>query len=111
MPALVLLIVVIAVVLLLAKSFHDAQQARGEGGEPASARPAPEPRRRPSMSRPRRRLVIDEEKLADHAAKLRKAVEAGLVTSDEAVASIVRQTDGQLGEEAARQLLNIRDAA
>jgi hypothetical protein len=109
MPAVVLLIVVVAVVLFLAKSVYDAQQLREGQGSPRVERLE---RRTPRTPRPRRaRVVIDEQKLADHVAKLRKAVKAGLVTREEAAASIIRQADGQLSEEAALQLLNAKDAA
>ncbi|HVL98552.1 MAG TPA: hypothetical protein VM324_04590 [Egibacteraceae bacterium] len=54
---------------------------------------------------------IDEEGLAEHVAKLRDAIGAGLVTTDEAVASICRFTNGVLSEEAARELLRRQGAA
>jgi hypothetical protein len=108
MPAVVLLIVVVAVVLFLAKSVYDAQQLREQTGEA----PTRVERRPPKTPRPRRpRVVVDEQKLAEHVAKLRKAVKAGLVTREEAAASIIRQAEGQLSEEAALQLLNAKDAA
>jgi hypothetical protein len=107
MPAVVLLIVVVAVVLFLAKSVYDAQQLREQTGE--TPRVERRPPKTPRVRRPR--VVVDEQKLAEHVAKLRKAVKAGLVTREEAAASIIRQAEGQLSEEAALQLLNAKDAA
>jgi hypothetical protein len=110
LTAVVLLIVVVAV-LLLAKSFYDAHRASAEQG----GRPAPKPRApRPARARPtarRRPKPVDRAKLADHVKKLKDAVEGGLITTDEAVASIIRHSDGQLSEEAARKLLADLDAA
>jgi hypothetical protein len=37
---------------------------------------------------------------------LRRAVESGLIGRDEAVASIVRQTGGRLGDDAAERMLD-----
>lgn len=112
MPGFMLFIVIVVVVLLLLKSVHDAQQGKSSGGASPSP-PEPQPRARPRpRPRPRRKAKpIDEDKLADHVGKLREAVEGGLITTDEAVASIVRFTEGGLSEDAARQLLHQRDAA
>lgn len=108
MPGFMLFIVIVVVVLLLLKSVHDAQQGKAGGGQPT---PQPDPKPRP-RARPRRKpKPIDETKLADHVAKLREAVDGGLITTEEAVASIVRFTEGTLSEDAARQLLRHRDAA
>lgn len=110
MPGFMIFIVIVVVVLLLLKSVHDAQQGKSSAGASPSP-PEPQPRARP-RPRPRRKAKpIDEDKLADHVGKLREAVEGGLITTDEAVASIVRFTEGGLSEDAARQLLHQRDAA
>lgn len=115
MPAFIIFTVIIVVVVLVAKSIHDAQRA-GAGQQPSTARPSapPRPSRRPPrvQSRPRRPAKpIDEEALAEHVSKLRDAIQADLVTTEEAVASICRFTDGVLSEEAARELLRRQGAA
>lgn len=113
MPFLVVLVIAI-VVLLVAKSLYDAHQLKAAQDDDAPSTPMAAPDRpRPARPRPRRRSLpqIDEEALAEHVAKLRSAVNAGLVTEEEAVASIVRHADGALSEDAARQLLADRDAA
>lgn len=112
MPVVVLVIVLTVIVLLLYKSVQDARH-RQEGGEPASATSA-EPRRTPARPKPRPRRAkpkVDEEALAAHVVKLREAIDGGLIDVDEAVASVLRQTDGAIGEDAARKLLQQDDAA
>lgn len=104
----VLLIVLGVIAFLLYKSVQDAR-ARAEGGP--VARPAPEPRRPMPKPRPRpkarqRKPKIDEAALAEHVAKLRQAVDTDLISMEEAVASVIRQTDGALSEDAARKLLS-----
>ena len=110
MPAFILLTVIVVVVVLVAKSIHEARQ-----GSPAPPRPAREPRpARPTRVQPRPRRParpVDEAALAEHATKLRAAIDAGLVTTEEAVASICRFTDGVLSEDAARELLRRQGAA
>lgn len=111
MPAFILLTVIIVVVVLVAKSIHDARQ--DPHGVP---RPTREPRTRPTVPRPHprpRRVTkpVDEAALAEHVSKLRDAISAGLVTTDEAVASVCRFTDGALSEEAARELIRRQGAA
>lgn len=112
MPAFIILTVVIVVVVLIAKSVHDAQQGRAsEQPSPppparATPRPAREQRRARSAAKP-----VDEAALAEHVRKLQQAVREDLVTSDEAVASICRFTDGALSEEAARELLHRQGAS
>lgn len=112
MPFIVLTIIIV-VVLLVAKAIRDAQQ--GPSAQPASPR-EPRPTRMQSRSQPRPRRSpkpepVDEEALAQHVTKLREAIGAGLITTDEAVASVCRFTDGVLSEEAARELLRHRGAA
>lgn len=113
MSVVVLLIVLGVIVFLLAKSMQDAkrqQQASGprppgEQSKPRATVPRPRARSR------RRRPALDEEALAAHVVKLRQAVDTGLISIDEAVDSIVRQTDGALGSDAARKLLASEDDA
>jgi predicted lipid-binding transport protein (Tim44 family) len=105
MATVLLTLLLLATVVLLAKSYYDAQQRQ-------QTIPTPKPPRagryRP---RPRRQQQpIDEEKLAEHVKALREAVGEGLISRQEAAASIVRQTEGQLSEEAALQLLRSRTA-
>lgn len=116
MWGLVLLVVVVAVALLLARAVHNAQQARssmrdtsvsgraGHTGAPPERRgttPPPRPGSAPD----------DQDAFAEHVRKLRQAVADDLITSDEAVGSIVRFTNGSWSEEAAAELLRRRDAA
>lgn len=106
----ILLTIIIVVVVLVAKSIRDAQQGQVEPPSPRGSRAARTPTR--SQPRPRRpHKPIDEEALAQHVSKLREAIGAGLVTTDEAVASVCRFTDGVLSEDAARELLRHQGAA
>lgn len=114
MPAFIILTVIIVVVVLVAKSIHDAQKGAA-GGPQRAPRPSPAPplpSRRPARPQARRPAKpVDEDALAEHVSKLRGAIQADLVTTEEAVASICRFTDGVLSEEAARQLLRHQGAA
>lgn len=113
MPAFIILTVIIVVVVLVAKSIHDAQ-AGASGEKPAAADPPgpTHPSRLPARPQTRRPAKpVDEEALAEHVRKLRGAIQANLVTTEEAVASICRFTDGVLSEEAARELLRRQGAA
>lgn len=105
MAYIVLLVVVAVIAFLLYQSVQDARR-RAEGGE-APARPTPARRPAPkARPKPRpRKAKVDEEALAEHVAKLRDAVAKDLISIDEAVESVVRQTDGALGPDAARKLL------
>lgn len=110
MSVVVLLIVLAIIVFLLAKSLQEAkreQAARQGTGVPGTTarRTAPRPRVR------RRKPALDQEALAAHVVKLRKAVSTGLISTDEAIDSIVRQTGGALGADAARKLLDSKDDA
>lgn len=114
MPVVVLLIVLAVIVFLLVKSLQDAkrQQESGGGSAASRARPARPSAPRPQRQRARRRQpALNSEALAAHVAKLRQAVETELISVDEAVDSIVRQTDGAVGPEAARKLLQQEDDA
>ena len=120
MPVVVLLIVVAVIVFLLYKSEQDARQQHEQGGarpsEGATAFPAlpktPSPRAKQARpSKRRAKPKVDEEALAAHVVKLRDAISKGLIDIDEAVASVMRQTDGALGHDAARKLLEQEDAA
>jgi hypothetical protein len=108
MHVVVLLIVLAVIAFLLYKSVQDAKErAAGDGVSPPRA-PRPEPRRpaaRPRPRKPPRKPQIDEEALAEHVAKLQEAIRTDLISLDEAVASVIRQTEGALSEEAARKLL------
>lgn len=107
----ILLTIIIVVVVLVAKSIRDAQQG---GSAESTARRESRAPRAPARSQPRPRRPhkpVDEEALAQHVAKLREAIGAGLVTTEEAVASVCRFTDGVLSEEAARELLRRQGAA
>lgn len=112
MSAFIVMIVIIVIVVLIAKSVYDAQQARSN--EATQPRPQQVGHHRPDR-RPRPRdeppVSVDEGALADHVAKLGEAVSEGLISMDEATASVVRFTDGQLSEEAAAELLRRQDAA
>jgi hypothetical protein len=107
MPVIVLILVVAVIAFLLYQSVQDAKR-RAEGGEAPEPRAArrPQPKPRPAKPKPRpRKVKVDEQALAEHVAKLRDAIEHDLISIDEAVASVVRQTDGAVGEDAARKLL------
>lgn len=110
MPNLILLVVLAIIIVVLVKSIVDAQRARSGSPSPASAsRPEPRrPRRERRRERPNLRQVkpaIDSEALAAHVTKLKAAVGSDLISTDEAVASIIRQTDGAVSEQAARKML------
>ncbi|MEX0657603.1 MAG: hypothetical protein WD080_00565 [Egibacteraceae bacterium] len=113
MPIFIVLTVIIVVVVLIAKSIHDARhdpEAPRPAREPRPARaPRPQPRARPKPRRPTK--PVDEAALAEHVTKLREAIAADLVTTEEAVASICRFTEGALSEDAARELLRRQGAA
>lgn len=113
MPIVVLLIVLAVIAFLLYKSVQDArQQAGGAAGSTSARPPSSQPPSRPRARRQRSaKPKVDEEALAAHVAKLRSAVDEGLISMDEAIASVVRQTDGAVGEDAARKLLKQDDAA
>lgn len=116
MPAVVVLIIVLLVVFLVLKSVQDARARPAEGDDDhgsgqGSKRPAWSQRRarhQPASSPP---TEIDREALSAHVTKLREAVAQGLISADEAAASVVRHTEGALSEESAHQLLNSNDEA
>lgn len=106
MPMIVLLIVLAVIAFLLYQSVQDARR-RAEGGGHTPG-PRPSPRRASPKPRPRarpRKAKVDEEALGEHVAKLREAIANDLISMDEAVASVVRQTDGAIEDDAARKLL------
>lgn len=115
MPAVVLLIIVLLVVFLVVKSVHDARgrAADGTGGDEdgKGATRSVWVQRRTSQKPASPAAEIDREALSAHVTKLREAVAHGLISSDEAVASVVRHTDGELSEESARRLLDNDDEA
>lgn len=115
MWGLVLLVVVVAVALLLARAVHNAQQARSStrtmpSSGRAGQRETPPERRGTTPPRPES-APDDQEAFAEHVRKLRQAVADDLITRDEAVGSIVRFTNGSWSEDAAAELLRRRDAA
>lgn len=106
----VLLVVLVVIGFLLYQSVQDARR-RAAGGDPTPRerpvreRPAPKPRER-AKPKPRKvKVKVDEEALGLHLEKLRSAVANDQISMEEAVASVVRQTDGAVGEDAARKLL------
>ncbi len=114
MAVVVLLIVLAVIVFLLYQSVQDARR-RAEGADTPAVEPTRPVRPTPPVARPRpaartrpRKVKIDESALADHVAKLRDAVAGDLITLDEAVDSVLRQTDGALSPEVARKMLNGR---
>lgn len=115
MPAVVLLIIILLVVFLVLKSVHDARDRSAEGtgdgesGEGAKRTVWTQRRGRQKPASPSGE--IDREALSTHVTKLREAVAHGLISTDEAAASVVRHTDGELSEESARQLLDSDDEA
>lgn len=119
MPGVVLLIIILVVAFLVLKSVHDARTRGAEGsaeeggGEAAPAMRAGRGERRAGRrpSRERSAPPVDHEALTAHVTKLREAVAAGLISADEAAASVVRQSEGQLSDEAARKLLDLDDEA
>lgn len=107
MPAVILLVILLVVAVLVVKTLRDARRPAPRSEAPSPAPPRPRPRPRPARSQPQ----VDEAALAEHVRKLRDAVGQGLVSMDDAVASICRATDGALSEEAARELLRRQGAA
>ncbi len=115
MAAVLLLIVLLIIVVLLVRSFQQARARAGEdstSAEPATPSPARPPRqRRQPRARREPKPQIDEQALAEHVRKLREAVDADLISVEEAVASVLRYTDGAISEEAARKMLRSDEAA
>jgi flagellar biosynthesis/type III secretory pathway M-ring protein FliF/YscJ len=109
MVPLVLLVVLLVIGFLLYQSVQDARRRADGGADPApqerpkARRAAPKPREKPKPKP--RKVKVDEEALEAHVEKLRSAIANDLISMDEAVASVVRQTDGAVGEDAARKLL------
>ena len=122
MPFVVLVVVLLLVGFLIWKSMQDSgtHPAAGEAAGPDRSAGGTHPsrlRRRgrtPGPGRPEPTPPappIDQDALAAHVAKLRAAVAQGLISDDEAAASVVRQTRGGLSDEAARRLLDTDDKA
>lgn len=114
MPAVVLLIIVLLVVFLVVKSVHDsrgrADDTDGSETDTGATRSGLA-QRRASQKPSSPAANIDRQALSAHVTKLREAVAHGLISADEAAASVVRHTDGELSEESARQLLDSDDEA
>lgn len=120
MPVALLLVIVVLITFLVLKSLQDAKgrssdpDQSAEGTSPAAGRASRLRRRGPGQgpSAPQPSApTIDQDALAAHVAKLRAAVAADLISDEEAVASVLRQTKGGLSEEAARRLLDTDDQA
>lgn len=120
MPVALLLVIVVLITFLVLKSLQDSKgRSSGpdqstEGASPAAGRYSRLRRRGsdPGQSGPKPSApAIDQDALAAHVAKLRAAVAADLISDEEAVASVLRQTKGGLSEEAARRLLDTDDRA
>ncbi len=117
MPAILTLTVIVVLVLVVALFLRDAKQAQQrhagtqqESGasDVVSHHEAPAlPDAPPALDTP----AIDSEELAEHVRGLRDAVDAGLIGREEAVDSIIRQSGGSIGTEAAAQLLDGADEA
>lgn len=115
----ILVLVIASVGFLIYKAVQDARANADGTGTPARREPRPRaanPLREPPAAReprqPRQRRPkktpkppIDQAALKAHVAKLREAVAGDLISRDEAVASIIRHTDGAVGEPDARKLL------
>lgn len=113
MPVVVLLIVLVVIGFLLYKSVQDARKHPGTTAATPheSQRQRPRPRARPRTKPRQPKPKIDEAALNAHVLKLREAVDGGFISIDEAIGSIVRHTDGALGKDAARKLLETTDDA
>ncbi|QBI21736.1 hypothetical protein ER308_20695 [Egibacter rhizosphaerae] len=119
MQAILMLTIVLVIVLLVALFVYDAKRSRGGEQEPAEEEPDAPPRGSPTPppappaedpspapGRESARSPVDAEALATHVRKLRRAVDAELVSRDEAVESILRQSGDRLSPEAATRLLD-----
>lgn len=114
MPAVVLLIIIVLVVFLVLKSVHDARGRAADGTDDEASEGTARSvwtQRRATKKPSSPSAEIDREALSAHVTKLREAVAHGLISADEAAASVVRHTDGELSEESARQLLDSDDEA
>ena len=124
MAAIVTLVVLIALAVVVVLFVRDAQRAQQrhagldgpeDTGVPDTppAEPTRPPVSPPSETAPPpevpRRDPIDADELVKHIRELRRALESDLLEEHEAVASIVRQSGGNVGEEGARQLLHGSD--
>lgn len=124
MAAIVTLVVLVALAVVVVLFVRDAKRAQqrhaGLDGPDDTATPATPPAQptRPPVAppsdtppppEPTYREPIDADELAEHIRELRRALERELLEEDEAVASIMRQSGGNVGEEGARQLLHSGD--
>jgi len=110
MPYLVLFVVIVAVAFLLYRTVQDVQtRAQGEGTLSAGYEPPQQTARPKKPKRQRKPLkAIDTKALSQHVEKLRSAVQAELISEDEAVASIIRYADGALAADDARRMLQAK---
>lgn len=113
MTVVVLLVILAVIAFLLVRSIQDARRHAAQPDSDSGSERTPPTRRTAARPRPRRgaKPALEGQALATHVTKLREAVDGGLISVDEAVESIVRQTDGALGEDAARRLLQGEDSA
>lgn len=116
MTAIFFLTMVIIVVAVVALFVHDAKKAKQGGASGSSGAvqemptpdlPAPAPSRPQGVAPP----PVDTEELAGHVAELKTAVDNDLIGREEAIASIVRQSGGNIGEDSAARLLDDADAS
>ena len=110
MSFIVVLVVLVLVAMLIVLFMRDAQRAQ-HGGASSSDSPLPQadpvPRHpAPKQAGPPEPAAVDTEELAAHVRELRRALDEGLLLRHEAVASIVRQSGGGIGDEAAERLLD-----
>lgn len=103
MPAIILFTLAVAVIVIIMLYVHDTRRPRAKRDERAVTREPPAP---PSGNNGDLLASEDLESLASHVRELRRAVDNGLIGREEAIASIVRQADGRVGERAAGQLLD-----
>ena len=117
MPAILTLTVIVVLVLVVALFVRDAKQAQqrhaGTQQEPGASDVVShhEAPALPDTPAALDTSAIDSEGLAEHVRGLRDAVDAGLIGREEAVGSIIRQSGGGIGNEAAARLLDGDDEA
>ena len=117
MPAiltLTLIVVLVLVVVLFVRDAKQAQQRHAGTQQESGASDVVSHHEAPALPDTPAALdasAIDREGLAEHVRGLRDAVDAGLIGREEAVDSIIRQSGGGIGTEAAAQLLDVADEA
>lgn len=107
MPGIIMFTMIVVIVVIVVLFLHDTRQHRQT--PPSDPPPRRQPERvRPPQPPPERPKPedVDVDGLAEHVRELRRAIDEGLIGREEAVASIVRQAEGKVGEGAAQQLLD-----